>query len=139
AAVLLAGVWVVALQFEGRGAGALTDPPFAPGSPSDVLAILSKNLLVLALHAMACVAGFIAGSSLPLQAELRRGLRRHIDETGRRVALAAVVGATIFSLGWQSYLLGRTAGRVAFELGRSPGLLLIGLLPHALPELVALF
>ncbi|HWE32540.1 MAG TPA: hypothetical protein VG410_03595 [Solirubrobacteraceae bacterium] len=139
AVALLVGVWVVALLSEGRGAGALTRPPFAPGGPRDVLSILSKNLLVLALHAMACVAGFIAGSSLPLQAEHQRGLHRRVHEAGRRVALAAVVGATTFSLCWQAYLLGHSAGQVAFELGRSPGLLLVGLLPHALPELVALF
>ena len=34
----------------------------------EYLAVLYRNSLVLALHALACVAGFIAGSSLPLSA-----------------------------------------------------------------------
>src|SRR3954451_17585560 len=33
--------------------------------PSDITHLLFRNGLVLALHAMACVAGFIAGSSVP--------------------------------------------------------------------------
>ena len=43
------------------------------GDAMDVLHLLYRNGLVLALHAMACVAGFIAGSSLPLSAEKRTG------------------------------------------------------------------
>src|SRR5262245_9246744 len=39
---------------------------------------MGRNSLVLALHAVACVAGFIAGSSLPLSAERRTGLSRDI-------------------------------------------------------------
>ena len=42
----------------------------------DYLAVLYRNSLVLALHAMACVAGFMAGSSLPLSASKRTGLSR---------------------------------------------------------------
>ena len=104
-----------------------------------MLSIFSKNLLVLALHAMACVAGFIAGSSIPIQAAHKRGMSRRAHDIARRFALCAIVGATTFSLCWQAYLLGRTTGEVAFSLGRSAGLLLLGLLPHALPELMALF
>ena len=44
----------------------------APGAAT-VLQILFGNSLVLALHAFACVAGFIAGASLPLAAERRTG------------------------------------------------------------------
>jgi hypothetical protein len=39
----------------------------APATGADYLHVLYRNSLVLALHAMACLAGFIAGSSLPLQ------------------------------------------------------------------------
>ncbi len=137
--VLLAGVWVVALASYRRGFVAIGRPPFSSGDAGDVLSILAKNLLVLALHAMACVAGFIAGSSIPIQAARKRGMSRRAHELARRCALAAIVGATTFSLCWQAYLLGRTTGQVAFSLGRSAGLLLLGLLPHALPELMALF
>jgi glucan phosphoethanolaminetransferase (alkaline phosphatase superfamily) len=94
---------------------------------------------VLALHAMACLAGFIAGSSLPLQAERRTGLSRTIHERGRPVAIALVVCATGASLSLQAYVLGHGVAAVAATLQSSPELLLVSLLPHALPELVALF
>jgi hypothetical protein len=139
AIVLLVGIWAIAAVSDGHGTASLGRPPFAVGGPRDVVSILGKNLLVLALHAMACVAGFIAGSSLPLQAKFSSGWRLVVHERGRGVALAAVAGATVFSLSWQAYLVGTSAGRVAFRLGASPALLLVGLLPHALPELVALF
>jgi hypothetical protein len=96
-------------------------------------------MLVLALHAMACVAGFIAGSSLPMKVEGRSGASRWVHELGGRLAIAFVVAATTFSLSAQAYLLGHTLGGVAAFLRVSPGLLLLGVLPHALPELIALF
>ena len=76
AAVLLLGAtWAIAGV---SGAGGFTvqtiGPPFHVGGWSQVGTILERNLLVLALHAMACVAGFIAGSSLPMQAESHSGL-----------------------------------------------------------------
>ncbi len=114
-------------------------PPFAVGEAADVATVLSHNLLVLALHAMACVAGFIAGSSLPLQAESKSGLSRWVHEHGGRIAIAFVVCATTFSLSAQAYLLGHTLAGVAHFVKVSPALLLLGLLPHALPELIALF
>jgi hypothetical protein len=88
---------------------------------------------------MACVAGFIAGSSLPLQAGHHRGFVRTIHERGQPVAMAFVVTATGFSLSLQAYTIGMAAARDAAALHTSPALLLLGLLPHALPELVALF
>ncbi len=117
----------------------LDQPPFAVGGPRDVLRVLGRNLLVLALHAMACVAGFIAGSSLPLQAAQRTGLSRAIHERGRPVAIVLVVCATGCSLTLQAHVLGTGAAGVAATLRAAPGLLLVSLLPHALPELVALF
>ena len=50
-----------------------------------------------------------------------------------------VIVATLFSLATQAYSLGGRAASVAAQLGMSPGLLLLALLPHALPELCALF
>jgi Stage II sporulation protein M len=114
-------------------------PPFAVGGPADVTSVLGHNLLVLALHAMACVAGFIAGSSLPLQAQSHTGVSRWVHEHGGRLAIAFVVCATTFSLSAQAYVLGHTLAGVANFLEISPALLLLGVLPHALPELVALF
>ncbi len=136
---LLAAVWVIATLVGGSGPVALQRPPFQTGDPVDVLRILSRNLLVLALHAMACVAGFIAGSSLPLQARHRTGLARVVHEHGGRLAIAVVVGATTFSLSAQAVVLGMSLAHVAAAVHVAPGMLLLGLLPHALPELTALF
>jgi Stage II sporulation protein M len=114
-------------------------PPFAVGDGANVLGVLRSNMLVLALHAMACVAGFIAGSSLPLQAEHHKGVSRWVHEHGGRIAIAFVVGATTFSLSAQAYLIGHTLAGVSGFLHVSPALLLLGVLPHAIPELIALF
>jgi uncharacterized membrane protein SpoIIM required for sporulation len=45
----------------------------------------------------------------------------------------------VFSLATQAYALGHGAADLAEELGTSPALLMLGLLPHAVPELTALF
>jgi hypothetical protein len=137
--LLLVAIWVVSLVSHAHGFVSLRTPPFGVGQPADVERILGHNMLVLMLHAMACVAGFIAGSSLPLQAAHRTGLSQRIHEGGRRVAITFVVCATGFSLSLQAYALGTTVARVASGLHASSALLLLGLLPHALPELVALF
>jgi hypothetical protein len=140
AALLLLAIWVVALVKSGTALGVEpSQPPFVVGGPGDVVRILFHNLLVLALHAMACVAGFIAGSSLPLQAKYQTGLNRMVHERGRPIALACVVGATAFSLSMQAYSLGTGTAQIAAGLHVAPGLVLLGLLPHAVPELAALF
>jgi hypothetical protein len=136
---LLAAVLAIATLSRGYTQIITLSPPFAVGDTHDVMAVLGHNMLVLALHAMACVAGFIAGSSLPLQAQSRSGLSRWVHEHGGRLAIAFVVCATTFSLSAQAYVLGHTLAGVADFLRVPPALLLLGLLPHALPELVALF
>jgi hypothetical protein len=103
------------------------------------LAVLYRNSLVLALHALACVAGFIAGSSLPLSAANRSGVSRWVHAKAGPFAIAFVVCATAFSLCTQAYVIGGGAASVADQLGTTPGVLLLALAPHAVPELVALF
>jgi hypothetical protein len=136
---LLVAVLLVASLDHGYQQIIALQPPFAVGDSTDVLRVLRSNLLVLALHAMACVAGFIAGSSLPLQAQHHRGVSRWVHEHGGRIAVAFVVSATAFSLSAQAYLIGRALAGVSDFLRVSPALLLLGVLPHAIPELIALF
>jgi hypothetical protein len=117
---------------------------FLPGydaapTGQDYVQVLYRNSLVLALHGMACVAGFIAGSSLPLSAENRSGISRWVHDKAGPLAIGFVVCATAFSLCTQAYLIGSSAGSIALQLHISPGLLLLALTPHALPELMALF
>jgi hypothetical protein len=101
--------------------------------------VFFRNLLVLALHSMACVAGFMAGSTVPAQAARRSGFSRWIHDQAARFAIAFVIGATTFSLCTQAYVLGHAASTVSAHLGMSPAVLLLGLSLHALPELTALF
>ena len=139
AIVLLSVVWIISsvarpdptpLSIPG-----VTDAPNAAA----VLQILYGNSLVLALHAFACVAGFIAGASLPLSAEQRTGVWRWIHQKARPVAFAWVIAVTCFSLATQAYALGSTGATLASQLHVSTGVLMLTVLPHALPELTALF
>jgi Stage II sporulation protein M len=101
--------------------------------------VLIRNSLVLALHALACVAGFMAGSSLPLSAANRTGLSRWVHEKAGPLAIGFVVCATLFSLCTQAFVIGGTAASLATQLGSSPAQLMLAITPHALPELFALF
>ena len=101
--------------------------------------VLFRNSLVLALHALACVAGFMAGSSLPLSAAHRSGLSKWVHEKAGPLAIGFVVCATLFSLGTQAFVIGGAAASLATQLGSSPAQLLLAITPHALPELIALF
>jgi len=139
AAGLLLAVLAVASLDHGYQQVLSLQPPFAVGNLAEVLHVMGSNLLVLALHAMACVAGFIAGSSLPLQAQEHHGVSRWVHEHGGRIAIAFVACATAFSLSAQAYVIGHTLAGVSHFLRVSPGVLLLGVLPHAIPELVALF
>jgi len=139
ALALLVAVWFVA--------GLLTPditPIHLPGltepsDPGDLLPILYRNSLVLALHATACVAGFIAGASMPLAAEQRTGLSRWIHVKAGELAILFVCAVTLFSLSTQALYLGFQGSTIAFQLHISIGVLLLSVLPHALIELTALF
>jgi hypothetical protein len=83
---------------------------YSPAELGDFGFILYRNGLVLALHGFACVAGFMAGSSLPQVAEGYSGVWRWIHDKAGPLAIAFVICA-----------------------------LLLALSPHAVPELFALF
>src|SRR5215218_9110345 len=78
ALALLTATWFVA----GLLTPDLTPVPIAgltyPSEPDDLLPILWRNSLVLALHGTAGVAGIIAGASMPNAAAERTGLSRGI-------------------------------------------------------------
>ena len=139
ALALLGAVWTIA-QLMTPDSTPLAIPGLnVPATLGDYLHLLYRNSLVLALHAMACVAGFIAGSSLPLSASRRSGLSRWVHEQAGPLAIGFVVCATVFSLCTQAFALGSAASTIAAQLDMSPALLLVALSPHALPELTALF
>jgi hypothetical protein len=138
AVLLLGAVWLVARATTPDVTQSFLPIGLHPGL-GEVLQVLGRNALVLALHAFACLAGFIAGSSLPHEAARRSGIARWVHEQAGPLAIAFVICATTFSLLTQALVLGQGAASLAAQLDLSPGLLLVGLLPHALPELVALF
>ncbi len=113
----------------------VTRPPQA----SNIGQVLFRNSLVLALHGFACVAGFIAGSSMPLEAARRSGIWKVIHDWAGTLAIWFVILATGFSLVTQALILGDGTAAVAAQLGMSPGVLLAALSLHAVPELTALF
>jgi hypothetical protein len=136
---LLVAVWVVAVLSTPDPTGSGFPGVSNPAGTDDFAYVLYRNGLVLALHALACVAGFIAGSALPTAAGDYTGLWRTIHEKAGPLAIGFVILATVFSLCTQAYALGRGAADLSGELGVPSLPLLLGLLPHALPELTALF
>jgi Stage II sporulation protein M len=139
AALLLLAVWLVALAMPADPTPIPVIGITAPPTLDDVGQILHRNALVLALHAFACVAGYIAGSSLPLEAARRSGMWRRVHDAAGPLAIAFVSAATLFSLATQAFVIGSTASTVSAQLGIAPARLLLALLPHALLELWALF
>ena len=96
---LLGATWLVA-------ANAIPDPsPHSypgltrPATNADYYYVLRRNLTVLALHSLACVAGFIAGWTPP-------GKRSQLPKHAAPLAIIFVTAATIFSLITQAEALG---------------------------------
>jgi hypothetical protein len=104
-----------------------------------VVFLIGRNSLVLALHALSCLAGFIARSELPAEAARYRGVVRTLHDHAGTAAIAFVSAATLFSLVTQAFVLAHGASTISAQLEISPGLLLLCVLPHALPELIAVF
>jgi uncharacterized membrane protein SpoIIM required for sporulation len=104
-----------------------------------VLEVLGRNSLVLAFHAVACIAGFIAGATLPLSAARRTGVSRFIHEKARPIAFAWVIGCTCLSISIQTVALGLVGSTIAWDEHISIPLLMLTALPHALLELTAVF
>jgi hypothetical protein len=136
---LLGAVWVVA----GLLTPDITPVHLAgltyPSEPDDLLPILYRNSLVLVLHGTACVAGFIAGASMPIAAAQRTGLSRWIHVKAGQFAILFVAAVTLFSLSTQALYLGFQGSTIAYQLEISHATLIASVLPHAIPELTALF
>ena len=131
--------WAVAALSTSRPLGASS--PASPTRPTsaDYGFVLFRNALVLALHSLACVAGFMAGRRCRRSPRATTGIWRRIHEQAGPLAIAFVAR--------RDRLLADDAGvrprprrlDARRQLGLSPLLLVLGILPHALPELFALF
>lgn len=132
-ALLLAATWFVAdtavADVSQHSYPGLT----RPATLEDFLFVLRRNTTVLALHALACVAGFMAGWVRP--GEQMSRVQKHAGP----LAIIFVTAATLFSLLTQANALGHGVADLAWRLGIEPHTLLLRLLPHALPELFAVF
>jgi hypothetical protein len=136
---LIAAVWAFAST-------STPDPtPFTipglegPVGIENIIGVLYRNSLVLALHATACIAGFLAGASMPVAAAQRTGFSRWIHIKAGQFAIVFVTAVTLFSLTTQAYILGFQGATIADQLDITTGQLILTVLPHALPELIALF
>jgi Stage II sporulation protein M len=134
---LLAATWYVAVLSPADATPYAFPGLTRPAHLADFAFVLYRNSLVLALHAMACVAGFIAGS--PHFTDVGTGRRARVHRNAGRGAIVFVACATVFSLGTQALALGSGAATLSAQLHVSPLLLLLALTPHAAPELFALF
>jgi len=139
ALTLLAAVWFVSGLFVPDLTPIHLPGLTSPSDPGDMLPILWRNSLVLALHATACVAGFIAGASMPIAAAERTGFSRWIHVKAGELAILFVCAVTIFSLCTQALYLGLQGSTISFQLHISRLELILSVLPHALIELTALF
>ena len=144
ATAMLVGVAVLATirQHDGPSgfSSGLLDPD---GSWSGVAEILKANGLVLALHFFAASAGAIIGRGERDASGTRTMTSRFGTETMpawvERAALAWALGATLLSVAAQTWRLGGILADLAAQVGHAPVLVLLCVLPHALPELCAVF
>jgi hypothetical protein len=136
---LLAAVYLVARISTPDPSGTYVPGLVHGPTMEDIGLILFRNSLVLALHAFACIAGFIALNSLPYSAARRSGISKTIHEKAGPYAMLFVAGATFFSLSTQAYFLGSTLSSAAAQFDLADFKFLLLVLPHAVPELTALF
>ena len=136
---LLVAVWFVAGQLTPDLTPVHISSLTEPSKPTDMLPILWRNSLVLALHGFACIAGFIAGASMPIAADQRTGISQWIHVKAARFAILFVCAVTLFSLSTQAYFLGFQCSTISYQFDVSHLTLILTVLPHAVPELMALF
>jgi hypothetical protein len=110
-----------------------------PPTVDAALQLARRNSLVLAMHALICVAGYMALTSMPIVARGYTGWKRSIHLAAVPVTIAFVTLVTLGSFVLQAWSLGTAAPGIAAAYALSTWQLLIYLSPHALPELTAIF
>ena len=135
---MLVAVYIVSLLSAGTDTYALPNILARP-RVSDVVIVFFRNMLVLALHAFVCLAGFMAMRALPEQAQYKSGVNRWVHEHAGPAAMVFVTCATIFSMTTQVWILGHQVADLSFSLGIPQSTLMLTVLPHAVLELTAVF
>ncbi len=134
--VLLAATWAVSVTVEpGPPITAFDHVPSFDGA----LHLLRRNGLVLLMHALICVAGYMAVTSMPIVARGYTGWKRRLHLAAGPIAIGFVTVVTIGSFLLQAWSLGTSATSVALAYGIPTWKLLVLVSPHALIELTAMF
>lgn len=136
---LLLLVWLVA-QFVPANPARPAGYPFHDSSDraGHVAHLVQRNLVVLALHATACLAGYIVHAALRSPSNEPDTLER-VTRATARVAIWWVPVATVLSIATQAWVLGSYASTLAAHLFLPVRRLLLTTAPHALLELTAVF
>lgn len=135
---MLLAVYLVAELATGSSTSALPNI-LAPLHTADVLVVIFRNLLVLALHGFVCLAGFMAMRALPVQTQYKSGINRWVHEHAGPFAMAFVSLATIFSMTTQVWILGHNVADISMTIDVPPKTLMLTVAPHAVLELTAVF
>ena len=136
---LLVATWLVSLH---AARAQVIDPvPTFSTVPSltEALHLVRRNGLVLLMHSLICVAGYMALTSMPIVARGYTGWRRRAHLLAGPVAIVFVTMVTIGSFALQSWALGSAAPAIALAYDLQTWQLLLVVSPHALPELTAVF
>ena len=133
---LLLATWVVSTQVEpGAPYAAFSHVPSVAGAQ----VLLGRNLLVLLMHALICVAGYMALTSMPIVAQGYSGWKRRVHLLAGPIAIVFVAAVTLGSFALQAWSLGSAAPGIAAAYDVPTWQLLLLVSPHALPELTAVF
>ena len=143
AAVLLTSVAFIAAHLPGSYVTGINSGLFTRHhSFGDVLYVFRRNLLVLGIHLCACWIGAIIGRSRePARAQggWVGALNRPVPSWMGRAALFYALLVTLLSVAVQATALGRELADLSRAAHISSTRLLVLVLPHAVPELVAVF
>jgi hypothetical protein len=143
AAVLLASVALIADHVPGNFVAGMESGLFARHhSVSDALYVFRRNVLVLGIHLCACWIGAIIGRRQqpgPTRWGWVGALNRPVPAWMGRFALGYALVVTLLSVALQATALGRQLADVSRAANISSTHLLVLVLPHAVPELVAVF
>lgn len=139
AAILLLATYIVAVTAtpEQTSGSLIAADPSAHWA--DFGFILGRNFTVLLLHLMVCFATYLVRRSLPIQAGEMRGFQAWIHRNASTPALLLVVALTIYSILQQALVLGHSLADLSAHGDMTAAGILVRLLPHAVPELIAVF
>lgn len=138
ALTMLLSVYIVSILASGSDTAALPNI-LVPPRAGDVLVVIFRNFLVLALHGFVCLAGFMAMRALPEQTQYKSGVNRWVHEHAGPFAMVFVTCATIFSMTTQTWILGHEVADLSYSLDVPQSTLMFTVLPHAVLELTAVF